>query len=32
MWIIGVLTEVLWMNCDGNQDVDVGASSADPFR
>ena len=30
--IIGVLTEVLRMDCNGNQDVDIGASSADPCR
>ena len=28
--IIGVLMEVLKMDCHGNQDVDVGASSVDP--
>ena len=28
--IIGVLTEVLKMDCHGNQDVDIGATSVDP--
>jgi len=30
MRIIGVLTEVLRIDCNENQDMDVSASSADP--